>query len=198
MRKVYKIILIGLVGAAVLAGASLYVLAVNDAGNSATGIKLPEASIKSADLSAGTLPESANSDITAITSADSTATSTDQAVGGKLIEVDLSEQRLTYFNADGTVEGSFLISSGIKRLPTPTGTFYVLVKIPVKLYKGPGYYLPNTKWNLNFLPGYYIHGAYWHHNFGHVMSHGCVNVSYANMEGLYNWAEVGTKIIIHD
>jgi lipoprotein-anchoring transpeptidase ErfK/SrfK len=43
---------------------------------------------------------------------------------------------------------------------------------------------------------YYIHGAYWHHNFGHPMSHGCINVAYANMEGLYNWADVGTPITI--
>ena len=40
---------------------------------------------------------------------------------------------------------------------------------------------------------YYIHGAYWHNKFGKQMSHGCVNVSYANMEGLYQWAEKGDK-----
>jgi lipoprotein-anchoring transpeptidase ErfK/SrfK len=85
----------------------------------------------------------------------------------------------------------------VARLPTPTGTFQVQQKIPVKLYQGPGYYLPNTKWNLEFLPGYYIHGAYWHNNFGHPMSHGCVNVSYQNMEALYDWAEFGTQVIIH-
>ena len=28
------------------------------------------------------------------------------------------------------------------------------------------------------------------------MSHGCVNVSYANMEPLYWWAQVGTKVLI--
>ena len=36
----------------------------------------------------------------------------------------------------------------------------------------------------------------WHHNFGRPMSHGCVNVSYEDMEKLYNWAEEGTRIII--
>lgn len=30
------------------------------------------------------------------------------------------------------------------------------------------------------------------------MSHGCVNVSYADMEKLYNWADEGTKIIIEN
>ncbi len=117
----------------------------------------------------------------------------------KHIYVDIKTQQLTYYF--GTVEmASFPISGGIKGMPTPLGEFTVLDKVPVKEYKGPGYDLPNTKWNLHFATGkygYYIHGAYWHHNFGHPMSHGCVNVSYKNMEPLYWFAQVGTKISIH-
>lgn len=63
---------------------------------------------------------------------------------------------------------------------------------------GTTYNYPNTKWNLSFLPHYYIHGAYWHNNFGHPMSHGCVNVSYNDMEQLYNFVDVGTPVTIHD
>jgi lipoprotein-anchoring transpeptidase ErfK/SrfK len=44
---------------------------------------------------------------------------------------------------------------------------------------------------------YWIHGAYWHDNFGQPMSHGCVNVDYENMEPLYDWSQVGTKVIIN-
>lgn len=115
----------------------------------------------------------------------------------KRIEVDLSEQRLKYFYGEYGEQGSFLISSGLKSFPTPTGTFAVKYKRPLMLYRGPGYYLPNTKWNLNIYGGYFIHGAYWHNNFGTPMSHGCVNVSYKDMEGLYNFAEEGTEIVIH-
>ena len=45
---------------------------------------------------------------------------------------------------------------------------------------------------------YYIHGAYWHDEFGTVRSAGCVNVpyEYAYMGRLYDWADVGTPIII--
>ncbi|MFH0951427.1 MAG: L,D-transpeptidase, partial [bacterium] len=43
---------------------------------------------------------------------------------------------------------------------------------------------------------YYIHGAYWHNNFGQPMSHGCVNVAYDNMEDLYWYAQIGTKVIV--
>lgn len=116
--------------------------------------------------------------------------------GSKVIDVDLSEQRLRYFSGEQLV-GSFLISSGIKKMPTPVGTFKVRKKLPLVLYKGPGYYFPNTKWNLQFLPGYYIHGAYWHNAFGTPRSHGCVNVSYKNMEPLYTFADLDTTVIIH-
>lgn len=117
----------------------------------------------------------------------------------KLIIVSLDDQTLVYSQGDQIV-GEFKISSGLASTPTPEGEFEVIEKKPKVNYIGPGYNLPNTKWNLMFKENsggnYYIHGAYWHNNFGKPMSHGCVNVSYANMEPLYNWADVGTKIII--
>ncbi len=116
----------------------------------------------------------------------------------KEIRVDLARQRLTY-TFGGKVFGDFPISSGVKSMPTPKGEFTVLAKVPVKHYGGPGYDLPNTKWNLLFTKrqyGYFIHGAYWHNDFGKPKSHGCVNVSYANMEPLYWWAQMGTKVVI--
>lgn len=116
----------------------------------------------------------------------------------KLIKVNLATQTLEYYFADKLLD-SFLISSGLPRTPTVKGDFAVMTKIPVKRYTGVGYDLPNTKWNLLFTRrtlGYYIHGAYWHNNFGKPMSHGCVNVAYKDMERLYNWAEIGTKINI--
>jgi len=35
--------------------------------------------------------------------------------------------------------------------------------------------------------GYSLHGAYWHNNFGHPMSHGCVNLPVPDAEELYYW-----------
>lgn len=118
---------------------------------------------------------------------------------GKLILVDLATQTLSYFDST-TLVGSFKISSGTHN-STPTGEYSIVKKLPAVHYKGANYDYPNTKWNLLFKPGkpgynLYIHGAYWHNNFGHPMSHGCVNVSYANMEVLYNWADVGTRVVI--
>ncbi len=116
----------------------------------------------------------------------------------KLIKINIAEQRLEYFFADKKLD-SFLISSGLNGMNTPLGEFSVLNKVPVKHYGGWNFDYPNTKWNLHFTTktlGYYIHGAYWHNNFGQPMSHGCVNVSYQDMELLYWFSQLNTKIII--
>jgi lipoprotein-anchoring transpeptidase ErfK/SrfK len=120
----------------------------------------------------------------------------------KTIDVSLSGQNLKYFLGNYLI-GEFKISSGVPKLPTPKGNFSILKKTPLVTYgvKGGAYYYPNTKWNLLFKyqkkGNLYIHGAYWHNKFGQPMSHGCVNVSYNDMENLYSWADVGTKITIH-
>ena len=116
----------------------------------------------------------------------------------KLIKVNIAKQELEYF-FDNKKLDSFLISSGLDGMNTPEGEFSVLDKVPRKHYGGWNFDYPNTKWNLHFLTQklrFYIHGAYWHNNFGQPMSHGCVNVSYQDMEPLYSFAQLGTKILI--
>jgi len=116
----------------------------------------------------------------------------------KKIEVDLSEQRLRYSYGEFGEQGNFLISSGVEGAPSPEGEFAIIRKVPSMIFKGRGYYYPKTKWNLQFSGPYYIHGTYWHNNFGVPMSHGCINVAYKDMEGLYNFADAGTVVVIHD
>jgi len=113
----------------------------------------------------------------------------------RYVRVDLSEQRM-YAYEHGYLVNSFLISSGLPGTPTPIGETTIQRKLYSHLYSGPGYYLPNTLYNLQFRPHYYLHGAYWHNNFGHPMSHGCVNISYANAEWLFNWMQVGDLTVI--
>ncbi|MDP3964223.1 MAG: L,D-transpeptidase family protein [bacterium] len=121
----------------------------------------------------------------------------------KYIEVKLSEQRL-YAYENGIIENTFLISSGLDKYPTPEGDFSVTAKIPTKDYEwtyGPdhpdNYDLEDVDFNLRFAPTYYLHYAYWHNNFGNKMSHGCVNIDRTNAEWIYNWADVGTPVIVH-
>ncbi len=112
------------------------------------------------------------------------------------IVVDLSEQRL-YAYEDNLLLKSFLVSTGLPGMDTQAGTFMISQKIYSKLYSGPDYYLPNTLWNMRFDGPRLLHGAYWHNNFGHRMSHGCVNISYPDAEWLYNASPVGTRVIVN-
>lgn len=113
----------------------------------------------------------------------------------RYVRVDLSEQRL-YAYEKGYLVNSFLISSGVPGKNTPTGEYHIFKKIYDKLYSGPDYYLPHTLYNLEFKEHYYLHGAYWHHNFGHPMSHGCVNISYPDAEWIYGWMQMGDLVVI--
>ena len=62
---------------------------------------------------------------------------------------------------------------------------------------GPGYRLPNVQWVQYFVGANALHGTYWHHNFGHPMSHGCVNLTNKDARFLYNWAPYGTPVVVH-
>lgn len=141
---------------------------------------------------------------------------------GKRIEIDLSTQRLFAKEGDATIY-EFPISSG-KWGQTPTGEFSVWIKLRYTRMKGGSvdlgtyYDLPNVPYTMFFsggdIPksrGYGIHGAYWHNNFGHPMSHGCINMKPEDVEKIYYWADPpstansvkadkdnpGTKIVIY-
>jgi len=79
---------------------------------------------------------------------------------------------------------------------------------------GTYYYLPNVPCTQYFYKGYGLHGAYWHDNFGHPMSHGCVNMRISDSCQLFEWTspyiaanqnsvqptseDQGTKIVVHN
>lgn len=117
----------------------------------------------------------------------------------KKIYVDLTKQMLYAYEGDKLVY-SFLVSTG-KWFPTPTGTFSIANKFRfIKMSGGSValhtyYYLPNVPFVMFFgnnqIPasqGFSLHGTYWHNNFGHPMSHGCVNMRTSEAEIIYNWS----------
>ena len=115
---------------------------------------------------------------------------------GKWIEIRLAQQRL-YAWQNGRVVMSSLISSGVRRHPTLRGSFHIYVKYRSTRMRGPGYNLPNVPYTMYYSGSYGIHGAYWHNNFGHPMSHGCVNEPVTFARKLFAWAPVGTLVYIH-
>jgi lipoprotein-anchoring transpeptidase ErfK/SrfK len=109
------------------------------------------------------------------------------------IDVDLSEQRLTAYE-NGQAVHTTLVSTGLPRTPTVQGQFRIWIKLRADDMEGPDYYLEDVPYVMYFYQGYGLHGAPWHNNFGHRMSHGCVNLPVPEAEWLFNFADVGTLV----
>ena len=124
----------------------------------------------------------------------------------KRITVNRTTQQLAAY--DGNVLFmTATTSTGLDSTPTPRGIFTIYKKTPSRYMQGPlpglasdQYYdLPGVPWNLYFTEGgAVIHGAYWHTAFGTPYSHGCVNLSLDDAHKIYEWAEVGTTVTVHD
>ncbi|MDZ7961311.1 MAG: L,D-transpeptidase [Aulosira sp. DedQUE10] len=112
------------------------------------------------------------------------------------IEIDLSEQRLLAWEGKKRVY-SFRISTGKRLTPTPKGKFEINSKYRTNRMRGEGYDIPDVPYAMYFYEGYAIHGAYWHDNFGTPVSHGCVNLRVKQARQLYNWAKIGTLVVVH-
>lgn len=128
----------------------------------------------------------------------------DQTNTNKRIFIDLTNQRLYAYEGDRLVY-SFLVSTG-KWGRTPTGEFRIWIKLRYTRMSGGNqaigtyYNLPNVPFVMFFynneIPksmGYSLHGTYWHNNFGHVMSHGCINMKTEEVEKIYYWADPPTN-----
>ncbi len=116
--------------------------------------------------------------------------------GARWIDVDLSSQRVFAYEGDSLLR-TFIVSTGTAAHPTVTGRFRIYVKYLYDDMAGPGYFLPNVPYTMYFYQGYSLHGTYWHHNFGHPMSHGCVNMRTSDAAWLFDFASVGTLVNVH-
>jgi len=110
----------------------------------------------------------------------------------KWIEVNLTDQKLRAYEGNKLIY-EFLVSSGMPWTPTVTGDFRIWYKTRWTRMSGGSkeagnfYDLPNVPFNMFFHGDYALHGAYWHNNFGHPMSHGCVNIGIPDAEKLFYW-----------
>lgn len=120
----------------------------------------------------------------------------DQTGEYKRIYVDLTNQKLYAFEGNNIVM-NVPVSTG-KWFPTPTGEFRVWIWLKYTRMSGGsgvGYYnLANVPYTMYYFNksvaksnGFSLHGAYWHNNFGHPMSHGCVNMRIPDAEKLFYW-----------
>jgi hypothetical protein len=126
-----------------------------------------------------------------------------QVTTTKRIVIDLSDHMIYAY------DGNYLylttkVSTGIDSTPTPLGTFSVYKKTPSRYMQGPlpgvsdvPFDLPGVPWNLYFtLDGAVIHGSYWHDRYGTDQSNGCINLPPEIAKILYDWAPLGTSVIV--
>ena len=123
----------------------------------------------------------------------------------KIIIVDVSEQKLYAYNA-GELYMAETVSTGLDGTPTEVGQYRIFRKTPSRYMQGPipggtddEYDLPGVPWTMYFtVEGAAIHGAYWHNNFGNQHSHGCVNLTPEKARILYEWADLGTPVLVRE
>ena len=113
------------------------------------------------------------------------------------ISIDLSTQRLIAWEGNEAVY-AVIVSTGKASTPTRLGTFQIQTKYPTTRMTGPGYDVPDVPYTMYYDGGMAIHGAYWHNMFGTPVSHGCTNVAVNHAKWLFDWASVGTPVIVHN
>ncbi|MBM0740534.1 L,D-transpeptidase [Phormidium sp. CLA17] len=113
------------------------------------------------------------------------------------IEIDLSKQRLIAWEGNRPVY-AVIVSTGKASTPTPTGVFSIQTRYRTTRMSGDGYDIPSVPYAMFYHRGYAIHGADWHNSFGTPVSHGCTNVAVNHARWIYNWASVGTPIVVRN
>jgi hypothetical protein len=125
----------------------------------------------------------------------------DGVMNDRWIEVNLEEQTISVYE-NRTMVFATLIASGIEPLWTQPGLFQIYEKKETETMRTSDlsdyYYLDRVPWTMYFDQARALHGAYWRTRFGYPQSHGCVNLSIGDSHWLYDWANVGDWVYVHD
>ena len=125
----------------------------------------------------------------------------------KTIDVNISTQKMQLKLGDQVIK-TFRVSTGKPSTPTPTGITKITHKQEVRVAGGyPHYIMP--KWMTYRGGGYGIHalpslandhGVFWREALNHIgqrRSHGCIRLLPKDAEYAYNFADIGTKVVVH-
>jgi hypothetical protein len=103
---------------------------------------------------------------------------------------------------------TMLALRGIAVFPTPVGVFSILRRVPNETmdsltlgipHNSPyGYLVKNVLYTQYFTPdGASLHDNYWSSNFGGIGSHGCLGLSLGDSRWLWDWAAIGTPVVVN-
>lgn len=119
----------------------------------------------------------------------------------KTILIDTKKQEL-YQQLKGITIRTHTVSTGKPSMPTPKGEFTIANKIPRAWSKAYGLWMPfwmgfkNTRVGIHELPEWpngYKEGS---NHLGQAVSHGCIRLAPVAAKIVYDWTEVGTKVIV--
>lgn len=120
------------------------------------------------------------------------------------IEVNLYQQTVSVYEK-GELIFATLMASGTDPYWTYPGKFQIYEKLNVTDMRGTfaekrsdWYYLENVPWTMYFDERRAFHGAYWRASLGYPQSHGCVNLTVGDARWLYEWAQNGDWVYVHD
>lgn len=123
---------------------------------------------------------------------------------GRWIDINLAEQTLAVYDNHQMVFAT-LIASGVEPYWTRPGLFQIYQKKETENMSGAFaadrsdfYYLENVPYTMYFDKARAIHGAYWRAFMGYEQSHGCVNMSIGDAAWVFNWAQEGDWVHVHD
>lgn len=124
------------------------------------------------------------------------------ADGEKWIDVNLSRKTMTAYVGSTAVIGPVAMVDGAGATPTVTGTFNVYLKYQVQTMRGQNadgsnYVSENVPWVTYFHRGYALHGAPWRSSFGYAGSHGCINLPVGVAKQVWDFAPIGTPVVVH-
>lgn len=120
------------------------------------------------------------------------------AGGQRWLDIELASQSLVAYEGARPVFAT-LVSTGRGSGPrSPTATPVGVHRIWVKLLSADMdnledesasryYRIEDVPWVQYFAKGVGLHAAFWHRSFGHVKSHGCVNLAPLDAERLFWW-----------
>lgn len=128
-------------------------------------------------------------------------TSTVPLVLEKSIHISLKKQKLEPRVA-GIAIAAYPVSGGLPRTPTPIGTFKILQKNPrawsnsAKLWMPYWMHFSGRGHGLHELPEWPGGRKEGENHLGRPASHGCVRMGIGTAKKIYDWAPVGTPVII--
>ena len=126
------------------------------------------------------------------------------AAFGKLLVGNVTTKKLWAYQ-NGKLVNSWLSSDGKPSTPTPLGEFHIYAKFTVQDMRGTNadgstYYQPAVPWVNYFYEGSAVHGVYWHPLswFGAInSSHGCIGLPVDEAKWVFDWAPIGTTVIVN-